>query len=65
MAKYSEAYSEYPGVGKITDKQIAEFVRQHTHWWDRLDYHKVSDASQMAFLMLAGVVETPKEKWYF
>lgn len=63
--KYSDSYVDYLGVGKITDKQIAEFVRQHTHWWDRLDYHKVSDASQMAFHMLAGVVETPKGKWYF
>ena len=42
--KYSTGYVDYPGVGRITDEMIAKYVRKHTHWWDRLDYHKVSDA---------------------
>ena len=64
--KYSTCYSMYPGVGKITDEMIAAYVKKHTHWWDRLDYHKISDASQMAFLLLIGAAEEPKEKeWYF
>ncbi|MGN1368076.1 MAG: hypothetical protein ACI4WX_04345 [Aristaeellaceae bacterium] len=64
--KYSTGYADYPGVGRITDEMIAKYVRLHTHWWDRLDYHKVSDASQMAFLILCGAVKKPKKKrWYF
>lgn len=65
-SRYSTGYADYPGVGRITDGMIAKFIRQHTHWWDRLDYHKISDASQLAFLMLAKVVKMPtKKKWYF
>lgn len=64
--RYSTGWADYPGVGKVTDKMIADYVRRHTHWWDRLDYHKVSDASQTAFLMLVGSVEVPKKKrWFF
>ncbi len=64
--KYSTGYADYPGVGKITDEMVAKYVRLHTHWWDRLDYHKISDASQMAFLILAGIAEKPKKKrWFF
>lgn len=64
--KYSTGYMVYPGVGKVTDEMIAEYVHQHTHWWDRLDYHKISDASQIAALILCGLVSEPKQKrWFF
>lgn len=64
--RYSDSYADYPGVGKIYDTDIAKFVRRHTHWWDRLDYHKMCDCAQEAFDMLAGVIPMPKEdKWYF
>lgn len=64
--KYSEGYIDYPGVGIITDEDVAKMVKDHTHWWDRLDYHKVSDASILATAYLMKVVEEPKEKkWFF
>lgn len=64
--RYSDGYAEYPGVGKITDEAVAKFAKDHLHWWDRLDYHKVSDATLMAFCMLTGCVEKPKQKrWFF
>lgn len=70
--KYSEGYIDYPGVGIITDEDVAKMVKDHTHWWDRLDYHKVSDASILATGILMKVI-TPEEavgkpqkgkKWY-
>ena len=64
--RYSDCWCDYPGVGKIYDTDIAAFVRKHTHWWDRLDYHKICDCAQMTFDMLAGVIPMPKKKnWYF
>ena len=64
--RYSDGYADYPGVGKITDEMVAKYVRNHTHWWDRLDYHKISDATITAFGMLAGYIEKPKKKrWFF
>ncbi len=64
--RYSDGYADYPGVGKITDEMVAKYVRNHTHWWDRLDYHKISDATIAAFGMLAGYIEKPKKKrWFF
>ena len=64
--RYSDCWADYPGVCKIYDADIAKFVKKHTHWWDRLDYHKMCDCAQMAFDMLAGVIEQPKKKnWKF
>lgn len=68
MAKrrYSDGWADYPGVGKITDRQVAAFVKKHTHWWDRLDYHFMCDCAQAAFGMLAKYIEEPKKKnWKF
>lgn len=64
--KYSTMSSDFSDGIKVTDEDIAKYVKKHTHWWDRLDYHKVSDASQMAFLILSKTVEEPKKKrWFF
>ena len=32
--RYSKGWADYPGVGRIYDKDVAKYVRQHTHWWD-------------------------------
>ena len=41
-------------------------VRAHTHWWDRLDYHKMGDASHFAKDILCGKIEAPaKKNWTF
>lgn len=64
--RYSDRYADCPGVGKITDEMVAKYVRNHTHWWDRLDYRKIIDATITAFGMLAGYIEKPKKKrWFF
>ena len=64
--KYSDNYIDYPGVGIITDEQVAKFVREHTHWWERLDYHRMTDCALTAQCMLMGVYDIPeREKWFF
>lgn len=60
--RYSDRYADCPGVGKITDEMVAKYVRNHTHWWDRLDYRKIIDATITAFGMLAGYIEKPKKE---
>ena len=67
--KKSERYSD---VGYsfqdvyFTDMDVAKYIKQHTHWWDRLDYHFVADCTQEAFLILSGHIYAPLEKrWYF
>lgn len=63
---WENGWIDYPGIGKITDKAVAKFVRQHTHWWTRLNYDKMVRAGLLAQNMLMKVVETPKaKKWYF
>lgn len=69
---YSDNCIDYPGVGIITDEDVAKFVKEHTHWWTRLNYHRMTDAALDAQLMLMKVVE-PSEahtirkngKWFF
>ncbi len=64
--KYSTNWIDYPGVGKITDGMVAELVRKHTHWWQRLNYHRMTDAGLEAQLMLMKVIKMPKKKkWFF
>ena len=60
--RYSTGWADYPGVGRIYDTDVAKYVRRHTHWWDRLDYHKMCDCAQLAFGILAGYIEKPKKK---
>lgn len=64
--KGSKGEIDYPGVGIITDLEVAKLVRKHTHWWDRLNYHKMTDAGLCAQLMLMKVYDQPKKKkWFF
>lgn len=64
--EYSDGNIDYPGVGIISDNDVANFVKEHTHWWERLDAHWVSDCAINAMYMLMEVVEKPKKKkWYF
>lgn len=66
QGRYSDGYAEWEDGRKVTDRQVAHFVKKHTHWWDRFDYHKICDCAQMAFDMLSGHVEMPKKKnWKF
>lgn len=65
-SKYSENYVVYPDVGIITDEMVAKLVREHTHWWQRLNYHHMTDAGLEAQLVLMKIIEMPQDrKWYF
>ena len=64
--EYGEGYIDYPGVGIITDRQVADLVIKHTTLFDRLFRpRKIVSASLWAQTMLMGVVDKPKEKWKF
>lgn len=64
--RYSSSWADAPRTGKVTDAMIANYVKKHTHWWDRLDTHFVSDCVMQAYDILFGYVRPPKKgKWYF
>ena len=63
---YSKGEIDYPEVGIITDEETAKFVKEHTHWWERLNYHRISDYTIAAQLLLMKIYDAPKkEKWFF
>lgn len=64
-ARYSDGKTTFADGLVVTDHEVAAFVKKHSHWWDRLDYHKMCDAASEAFCMLCGATEIPKGKWYF
>lgn len=64
---FADGYAVYPGVGKVTDKEIAEFTLKHMTLFDKL-FHpkKVAIAAQISQNLLFRVYEMPKaEKWTF
>lgn len=64
--EYTDSWIEYPGVGKITDDQVADMVIQHTTLFDRLfNPRKICKAALYAQNILMKVEEEPKEKWLF
>ena len=66
LSEYWDGWIDYPGVGIITDEQVAKFVKQHTHLLDRLNYRKMVHAGLLAQNILMGVIEQPKmKKWFF
>lgn len=71
--RYHGGEIDYPGVGLITDKEVAAYARKHLHWYDRFDVRKTVEAGLMSQCILMGVI-TPEEvdlnnalnkKWYF
>jgi len=67
--KYSESEAIFAGGRVIHDSDIARFVKKHTTWFQRLDYHFVSDCATMAFTILSGAVDmsalAKKKNWKF
>jgi hypothetical protein len=63
--RYSDTWSTQPRVGKVYDREIAKLVKEHTHWWDRLDTHFICDCALVAQDIAWGYIEVPKDKWYF
>lgn len=57
---------DYPDVGVIYDKDVAEFVVRHLSLKDRLNTRKIAIAALYAQLMLMKVVDMPEDpdfKW--
>ena len=64
--EYGEGWIDYPGVGIITDGQVADLVIKHTTWFDWIFRRKkIVSASLWAQNMLMKVVDEPKTKWKF
>lgn len=64
--EYGKGYVDYPGVGIITDEQVADVVMKYTTLFDRLFRpRKIVAASLWAQTMLMKVVDEPKGKWMF
>lgn len=65
--EFADGYIDYPGVGIITDKQVANLVIKHTTLFDRIFRpDKIVRAGLLAQNILEKVIEEPKEKnWKF
>ena len=64
--KGRDCYADYPGVGKVYDKDVADFVVKHLRFIDFFNPKKIAVAAIYAQLMLFGVEEMPKDpnfKW--
>ena len=64
MRKYSDNWIDYPGKGKITDKNVWKYVKEHSSLIARLDPHRMTDAGIEAQLILMGVVEEKESIHY-
>lgn len=58
-----ENYAEFE-FGKIYDKDVAEFVKQHLSFKDRFDLRKVVEATMIGFTMLVNN-DIPEGNWLF
>ena len=64
--KYQDATYSWDDGLRFTDSDILAFIKLHTHWWQRLNPHRMVIYSQMAFEFLADNIELPSEKkWFF
>lgn len=52
--RYSDMACTFQNGKVVSDQQVYDYVKKHTHWWDRLDPHKISDAALLAFDILSG-----------
>lgn len=65
--EYGIGWIDYPGVGIITDEDVANFVIKHTTWFDRLFRpRKIIYATILAQDLLMEVREKPTDdNWKF
>lgn len=59
--RYSDMTCTFQNGKVVSDQQVYDYVKKHTHWWDRLDPHKMSDAALLAFDILSGDVKVMNE----
>lgn len=66
---WKTTYSDYPGVGKVYDKDVGKFAFQHLRLRDRFEPEKVGYAVICSELILFKVItedELPtKKNWKF
>ncbi len=60
--RYPCTVADYPGAGKISSEQVAEFTLKHMHWWDKLNPRMVAAWSIVSQDVLFGVIK-PKKKY--
>ena len=64
-----DRWSDYPGVGRVTDRQVAKEVRKRLKFWDGFNPTKVSLAALTAQDILFKVLDgddLPKDpNWKF
>lgn len=64
--KYCDATYTFEDGLKFTDSDILAFVKLHTHWWQRLNPHRMVNYTQYAFALLAGSLDlSSAKKWFF
>lgn len=62
----TEGWIDYPGVGKITDLDVAKFTIKHSHVWDWFNPILMICYAQFAYSMKMKVIEEPKDpNWKF
>lgn len=68
-SRYGDGYADYPGVGIVYDKDVAEYAKKHLRLIDRLDMRKVAEAVIASQGILFGVDNpneyTDKKNWKF
>lgn len=63
-SKTHDGYADF-GDFKVYDRDVAKYVSEHLHFYDRFNIFKITEAVLLAFSILGGFVEPPKGKWYF
>lgn len=63
---HSQAWADYPGVGRVYDRDISDFVMKHTTLFDKLFRPwKIAEATLISENMLFKVLDTPEGDWVF
>lgn len=52
-----DRWSDYPGVGRVTDRQVAKYARKRLKFWDRFNPTKVALAALTAQDILFKVLD--------
>jgi hypothetical protein len=63
-SKTIDGYADF-GDFKVYDRDVAKYVNEHLHFYDRFNIFKITEAVLLAFSILCGAIEPPKGKWYF
>ena len=66
---WQDTWSDYPGVGKVYDKDVGKFAFRHLRFRDRFDPEKVGAAVIWSQSIMFGLYDTDelptKKNWKF